>query len=61
MKIDLKKKVIKNLFFHFDFLNSDISLVIEITIIKLYTDVKNIHMEGTVSRIFYLGLSFYFI
>ena len=61
MKFDLKKKLIKNQFFHFYFLNSDILLTIEITIIKFYTDVKNIHIEGTVSQILYLGLSFYFI
>ena len=39
----------------------DISLIIEITVIKSYTDVENIHMEGTVSQNSYLGLSFYFI
>ena len=39
----------------------DISLIIEITVITFHTDVKNIHMEGIVSQILYLGLSFYFI
>ena len=42
-------------------LNSNISLIIEITVIKCYTHIKNIHMEGTVSQNFYSGLSFYFI
>ena len=36
-------------------------LIIEITIIKFYTDVKHIHIEGTVSQILYLELSVYFI
>ena len=61
MKFGFKKKQILNEIFHFYFLNSDILLIIKITIIKFYTDIKNIHMEGTVSQIFYLGLSFYFI
>ena len=55
MKFDLKKK--DNHFLHFYVLNSDISLIIEITIIKLDTNVKNIHMEGLLSQMFYLGLS----
>ena len=59
MKFDLKKQQIKYQFFHFYFLNCDISLILEITVITFYTDVKNIHMEGTVSQMFYLGLSFY--
>ena len=54
MKFDLKKEQILNHFFHFYFLNSDISLVIEVTIIKFYTDVKNIHTEGIVSHFFIL-------
>ena len=28
---------------------------------KFYTNVKNTHMEGTVSQIIYMGLSFNFI
>ena len=55
------KKLIQNQFLHFYFLNIDISLIVEIAVIKSNTDVKNIHMEGTLSQIFYLGLSFYFI
>ena len=51
-----KKQKIKDLFFHFYFLNMDIFLVM-----KFCTDVRNIHMEGTVSQISYLGLSFNFI
>ena len=61
MKFDLKKMLIENQFFYFYFLNSHILLIIVITVIQFYTDVKNIHMEGTVSQICYLGLSFYFI
>ena len=61
MKFDLKKNLNKNLFFHFNFLNINISLIMKLPVLKVYTDVKNTRMEGTVSQIFYLGLSFYFI
>ena len=47
--------------FHFYFFNKGISLNIKVKILKLSTDVMNIHMEGSVSQIFYLGLSFCFI
>ena len=33
----------------------------KLPVLNFYADVKNIRMEGTVSQIFYLGLSFYFI
>ena len=56
-----KKKQTKNLFFHFYFLNKDISLNIRVRELRFGTYLNNIHMEGTVSPIFYLGLSFYFI
>ena len=61
MKFDLKKKNNLKPISHFYFLNSHISLIIEITIINCYTGVKNIHMEETVSHILFLGLGFYFI
>ena len=56
-----KKSQIKNIFFHFYFLNKDISLNIYDKNLKLLTGVKHIHMEGTVSQILYSGRSFYFI
>ena len=56
-----KKQKIKDLFFHFYFLNMDILLNNELPVMKFCTDVKNIHMEGTLSQIFYLGLGFNFI
>ena len=56
-----KKQKIKDLFFHFYFLNMDILLNNELPVMKFCTDVKNIHMKGTLSQIFYLGLSFNFI
>ena len=37
------------------------SLDIALIISKLYMPVDNNHMEGTVSHIFNLGLSFYFM
>ena len=51
----------KKHFFHFYFLNMDISLNIWLKILKSFTDVKHIYMEGSVSQIFYLGLGFCFI
>ena len=45
--------------FHFYFLNMDISANIIVTEIKFSTEINNIHTQGTVSQIFYLGLSFY--
>ena len=38
----------------------DISLNIYTLLIKLYTGVLNIPLEGSVSQIFYLGPSFFF-
>ena len=39
----------------------DILLDIIVKDMKLSTDVKNIHMQGNMSQICYLSLSFYFI
>ena len=55
------KLLILNLFFHFYFLNMDISLNIYTLVIKFYTGVRNIPIEGSVSQIFYLGPGFYFM
>ena len=51
----------KKYFFHFYFLNKDISLNIEVKLLKFSTDVKNILMERSMSQIFYVGFSFCFI
>ena len=48
---------IYKLFFHFNLLNKDISLISKIKSLRFSTCVKNIHLEGTVSQIFDLGLS----
>ena len=53
--------LILNLFFHFYFLNMDISLNIYTLVIQFYTGVFNIPLEGTVSQIFYLGPGIYFM
>ena len=53
------KLLILNLFFHFYVLNMDISLNIYTLVTKFYTGVLNIPLEGSLSQIFYLGLSFY--
>ena len=60
MKFDLMRKQSQTLFSTFIFVNSDISLIIKLTIIAFYTYVKEVHMEGTVSRILYIGLTFLF-
>ena len=51
----------KKTFFHFNFLNKDISLDIQAMILKASTHVKNIDMKGFVSQYFDLGPSLYFI
>ena len=53
--------LILNLFFHFYFLNMDISLNIYTLVIKVYTGVLNIPFEGSVSQISELGPGFYFM
>ena len=53
--------LILNLFFHFYFLNMDISLNIYTLVINFYTGVLNIPLEGSLSQIFYLGPGFYFM
>ena len=55
-----KKQQNKYLFFHFNFFNMDILLNNKLLVMTFYTDVKNTHMEGTVSQISYLGLNFNF-
>ena len=49
IKVMWKEKQNKNLFFHFYVFDKDISLNIWEKIIKLWTDVKNIHMEAIMS------------
>ena len=61
IKFDLIFFKFKTDFFHFYFLNIDISFNIQVTEMKFCTGVNNIHIEGTVSQIFDIGLSFYFI
>ena len=51
------KEILFN-FIHFYFWAKDFSLNIVYSILKLFRNVKNITLEGTV---FYLGPSFYFI
>ena len=48
-----KKQKIKDLFFHLYFLNMDILLNNKLPVMKFCTDVKNIHVEGTMSQIFF--------
>ena len=53
--VNKKKKI------HFYFLNKDFSLNIEVKLLKVSTDGKNIVIEGSVSQILYVGFSFCFI
>ena len=53
--------LILNLFFHFYFLNTDISLNIYTLVIKFYTGALNIPPQRTASQIFDLGPGFYFM
>ena len=50
----------KNHIFHFYFLNKDFWLNIEVNVLKSFTYVKNILIEGSVFQIFYLGLKHIF-
>ena len=51
----------KNLFFDKIFLNFHFSVTIAYKDLKFCLLSLHIHLEGTVSQIFYLGLSFYFM
>ena len=51
----------ENLIFHVTFLNKDISVTTLDITIKFSMTALHIHSEGSVSQIFYLGPSFYFM
>ena len=51
----------KNLVFHVIFLNKDISVTTLDIALKFPVTAPHIHSEGSVSQIFYLGPSFYFM
>ena len=51
--------LILNLFFHFYFLNMNISLNVYTLVITFYKGVLNIPLKGNISQIFYLGPGFY--
>ena len=55
------KLLILNRFFHFYLFNMDSALNIYTLVIKVYTGVPNIALEGSVSQIVYLGPGFYFM
>ena len=57
-QLKLKEKLTKNRFFDFYFFIQDFSLNIALILLRFYTHVHNIHMEGTVSQIFDMGPSF---
>ena len=50
-----------NLIFHVIFLNKDISVTTLDITMKFSMTALQIHSEGSVSQIFYLGPSFYFM
>ena len=47
-----KRGQIKDLFFHFYFLNMDILLNNKLLVMIFYTDLENTLIKGTVSQIF---------
>ena len=51
----------KNQFLHIIFLNKDISITISDSAMKFSMALLQIHYEGSLSQISYLGLSFYFM
>ena len=51
----------KNSFFDINFLNEDFSTDIADREPKFCFPILHIHLEGTVSQIFYLGFSLYFM
>ena len=53
--------LIKNLFFHFYFLNQVFYFTIMSLSLLLWYLIDNMHLEGTVSQIFYVGPSFNFM
>ena len=55
------KWYLKNLFFYFYFSIVHISTNYALDSLRFWMHVSNIAVEGTVSQIFVLGLSFYFI
>ena len=46
-----------NHFFHFYFFNMDILLNIHLRVLQFCIDNENIHLEGSMSQIFYFGLN----
>ena len=59
--LKLQKESFSNLFFYFYFLIQDFVLDKPLVTLKLCKLVDNIQFEGTVSQIFYLGLTFDFM
>ena len=57
---ELRKLFIKNLFFHFNFLNLDISLTIHTIHLRFSVCIHKVILQGSVSRIFDSGPSFYY-
>ena len=51
----------KNLIFHVIFLNKDISVITLDITMEFSMTALHIHPEGSLSQIFYLGPSFYFM
>ena len=61
MRYRFLKIPIKILFFHFYFLNQDFLFTNRISTSRLCNLINNVYLEGTVSQIFDLGPSFYFM
>ena len=53
--------IFENLLFYLYVLNKDISFYISCTFLKFEIHILGCQMEGSLSQIFYLGPSFYFM
>ena len=59
--IDIRSIKDKIQCFHIIFLNKDISITIKDNAMKFCKALLHTHSKGSVSQVFYLGLSFYFM
>ena len=52
---------LENDFFHFYFSNRDFLFTINSSCTKLFLEIKNIHMQGSMSHNFDLGFCYFFM